>query len=46
VGLALGFSLLGILTLVNRQSQGASIAGGFIDISAGDSIFEVSIHFQ
>jgi len=35
VGLALGFSLLGILTLVNRQSQDASIAGGFIDILLG-----------
>jgi hypothetical protein len=32
VGLALGIFLLGILTLVNRQSQDASIAGGFIDI--------------
>jgi hypothetical protein len=35
VGLALGFSLLGILTLVNGESQGASIAGGFIDILLG-----------
>jgi hypothetical protein len=35
VGLALGFSLLGILTLANGESQGASIAGGFIDILLG-----------
>ena len=35
VGLALGIFLLGILTLVNRQSQDASIAGGFIDILLG-----------
>ena len=35
VGLALGFSLLGILTLANGENQGASIAGGFIDILLG-----------
>jgi hypothetical protein len=35
VSLASGFSLLGVLTLINGESQGASIAGGFIDILLG-----------
>jgi hypothetical protein len=46
VGLALGFSLLGILTLVNRQSQGASIAGGFIDILLGTSFLRSAFTFK
>ena len=46
VGLALGFSLLGILTLVNGQSQGASIAGGFIDILLGTAFLMSAFTFK
>ena len=46
VGLALGFSLLGILTLVNGESQGASIVGGFIDILLGAAFLMSAFTFK
>jgi len=46
VGLALGFSLLGMLTLINGESQGVTAAGGFIDILLGTAFLISTFAFK
>ena len=44
-GLALGFFVLGILTLAKGDSEGVSIAGGFISVLLGTAFLTLALSY-